>query len=96
MIARHAYDSPDCGAPVLLLMVNVLAVELVFDGTEPKSHGFGATESGWTANAAVANLSPSMVSRQVPPPAQEPPLQPVKLEVASGVAVSVTTLSRAK
>ena len=43
------------------------------------------------ANVAVADLAASIVTLQVPTPAQ-PPLQPAKVELASGVAVKVTVV----
>jgi hypothetical protein len=41
---------------------------------------------------AVAEVAALMVTVQVPVPVQPPPLQPVKVEPAAGVAVSVTAV----
>src|SRR5437773_1471383 len=45
-----------------------------------------------TANVAVTEVAAFRVTMQVPEPEQPPPLQPVKVELASGVAVSVTAV----
>src|SRR5438034_110679 len=45
-----------------------------------------------TANVAVTEVAAFTVTMQVPVPEQPPPLQPVKVELASGVAVSVTAV----
>ena len=49
-----------------------------------------STESG--SKVAVTVVAAESVSVQAPVPEQPPPLQPVKLELALGVAVSVTTV----
>jgi len=45
----------------------------------------------WT-NPAVTEAAALIVTVQVPEPEQPPPLQPVKVELASGVAVKVTAV----
>src|SRR5947209_2953042 len=45
---------------------------------------------------AVTVVAAESVTVQVPVPEQPPPLQPVKVEPAAGVAVSVTTVPLAK
>jgi hypothetical protein len=45
-----------------------------------------------TANVAVTVVAALSVTLQVPVPEQPPPLQPVKVEPAAGVAVKVTTV----
>src|SRR5437773_5218896 len=45
-----------------------------------------------TANVAVTEVAAFIVTMQVPVPEQPPPLQPVKVELASGVAVKVTAV----
>src|SRR5216117_2790271 len=45
-----------------------------------------------TANVAVTEVAAFTVTMQVPVPEQPPPLQPVKVELASGVAVKVTAV----
>src|SRR5436309_2100218 len=45
-----------------------------------------------TANVAVTEVAAFSVTMQVPVPEQPPPLQPVKVELASGVAVRVTAV----
>src|SRR5436190_1720643 len=45
-----------------------------------------------TANVAVTEVAAFTVTMQVPEPEQPPPLQPVKVELASGVAVKVTAV----
>jgi hypothetical protein len=44
---------------------------------------------------AVTAVASTTVTVQVPPPEQPPPLQPMKMELTSGVAVSVTGVSLA-
>src|SRR5213592_4212631 len=45
-----------------------------------------------TANVAVTEVAAFTVTMQVPVPEQRPPLRPVKVELASGVAVKVTAV----
>src|SRR6059036_3013359 len=45
-----------------------------------------------TANVAVTEVAAFVVTVQVPVPEQPLPLQPVKVELASGVAVKVTAV----
>ena len=49
-----------------------------------------------TVNVAVTDRSALIVTMQVPVPEQPPPLQPVKVEPAAGVAVRVTTVPSVK
>src|SRR6267142_1996575 len=46
----------------------------------------------WSANVAVTDVAALIVTVQVPVPVQPPPLQPVKVDPAAGVAVSVTAV----
>src|SRR5262247_2410708 len=46
----------------------------------------------WTAQVAVTDCAALIVTAQEPVPVQQPPLQPVKLEPAAGVAVRVTAV----
>ena len=63
----------------------VPALETVSDGSPP-----------FVVNVAVTVVSAVRVTTQVPVPEQPPPLQPVKVEPAAGVAVSVTVVPLAK
>src|SRR2546425_681738 len=50
----------------------------------------------WSVKVAVIVVAAEIVTVQVPVPVHSPPLQPVKAEPASGVAVSVTTVPSIK
>src|SRR6266403_296346 len=50
------------------------------------------SEKLWSAKVAVTDVAALTVTVQVPAPAQPLPLQPVKVDPAAGVAVSVTTV----
>ena len=50
------------------------------------------SEKLWSAKVAVTDCAPLIVTVQVPVPEQPLPLQPVKVDPAAGVAVSVTTV----
>jgi hypothetical protein len=55
-----------------------------------------ASVKGCRANVAVTAWAALMVTAQVPVPVQPPPLQPVKVDPAAGVAVKVTAVPLAK
>jgi hypothetical protein len=59
----------------------------------PASETVTGTCGGMTAKVAVTNCGPSIVRTQVALPEQAP-VQPVKVDPAAGVAVSVTVESR--
>ena len=48
--------------------------------------------ANWAVNVAFTVVLAVSVTVQVPVPLQPPPVQPVKTELALGVAVSVTTV----
>src|SRR5882762_4113243 len=52
--------------------------------------GVNAESEGCSAKVAVTACAALIVTMQVPVPVQPPPLQPVKVEPAAGVAVRVT------
>ena len=55
-----------------------------------------ARVNGCSANVAVTEVAALTVTLQVPVPVQPPPLQPVNVEPAAGVAVKVTTVPLVK
>ena len=48
--------------------------------------------NGWSENVAVTVAAAVTVTAHVPVPVHPPPLQPVKVDPAAGVAVSVTAV----
>jgi hypothetical protein len=55
-----------------------------------------ASVKGCRVKVAVTAWAALMVTAQVPVPVQPPPLQPVKVDPAAGVAVKVTAVPLAK
>src|SRR6476661_10348972 len=66
--------------------------------TEPVPDPFVLTSSVslFKVKVAVTEWAASIVTMQVPVPEQPAPVQPVKSELASGLAVRVTTVPKAK
>jgi hypothetical protein len=64
------------------------------DNTDPVPVPDKVTSRSWVIaeKVAVTEVAAVIVTTQVPVPPQPPPLQPVNVELASGVAVRVTTV----
>jgi hypothetical protein len=96
---------PENVEPAAGVAVSVMAVPLAYAAAQvglqempagllvtvpsPEPALFTVSVSAWTAKVAVTVVAALSVTAQVPVPEQPPPLQPVKVEPAAGVAVKV-------